>query len=175
MRSVAIIPLALIMLNAVALASGPPCWDDNPPTNKYSQRHVVSGNDNRLSADGLTVSTQKSETDKAIIVQVTVTNCSAGTVEVVPAAYDLIAVGPGGPENDKRLVHLDPTQFPLPNNPRRAAPALRPDKLEYGRIGLYMLVFAPDTYYPARDHSERLPVVIGKWQFDFYFQKKGTH
>jgi hypothetical protein len=134
----------------------------------------VSGNDNRLSADGLTVSAQKSETDKAIIVQLTITNCSAGTVEILPASYDLIVLGPGGPENDKRLAHLDPTRFSLPNNPRRSAPTLHPEKLEYGHIRIYTLVFAPDTYYGNRDHGERLPVVVGQWQFDFHFQKKGT-
>src|SRR5437870_12400514 len=67
-------------LNVVALASGPPCWDNVPPTDEYAQRHVVNGSGSQLSADGLIVYTKKSETGRAIIIELSVTNCSANAV-----------------------------------------------------------------------------------------------
>jgi hypothetical protein len=166
---------AIILLDAFAVASGPPCWDDVPPAKKYGQHHIVNGSNSQLSADGLIVSTKESESgDGTILVELTVTNCGANAVEVLPNKYDLEVLGPGGPENDKRLARLDPAQFHHPNNHARFAPPLHPELLEYGRIGTYLMFFAPDTYYDRMDHSERLSVVIGEWQFDFYFQKKRT-
>jgi hypothetical protein len=174
-RSLLLVAASIVLFNLSAVASGAPCWDAVPPAQKYAQRHMVNGSDNQLSADGLIVSTKKSVTSGGIIrVELTVTNCSTAAVEVLPNKYDLEVLGPGGTENDKRLPRLDPTQFPHPNNPKRSAPALHPETLTYGSVGFYTLFFSPDSYYSNMDHSEHMAVLIGKWQFDFYFRKEKT-
>src|SRR5690348_6723905 len=148
--------LIMIAFSSIAVASGPPCWDDVPPANKYAQRHIVNGNGSQLSADGLIISTKRSETEQAILIEVTVTNCGTNTVELSPTTYDLVVLGP---DSDKRLPRLDPTQF------RRSRtmtyPGQHSDTLPYGRVGTYFLFFAPDTYYSEMDHQERLSVVTG--------------
>ena len=154
----------------VASKAEAPCWDEIAPAKKFAQHHVVTGSATQLSADGIHIDTKRTETANGILIELTVTNCSANAVEIVPNTYELVVLGPGGPANDKRLARLDPTQFQRFKN--RAYPALRPETLEYGRIGVYFLFFTPDTYYPQMDHNEQLKVLIGQWQFEFYFPKR---
>lgn len=168
-RTALFLLLAVLSFNVPAMAGGRPCWDDVPPSQKFAKHHVVSGSGGQLSADGLDVSAKRTETERGILIELVVTNCSANIVEVLPNTFELMALGTE-PQNDKRLTHLDPTQFQ--RTPISTYPALHPETLPYGRIGFYYLFFAPDTYFPNFDHNERLAVLVGQWQLEFYFPKK---
>jgi hypothetical protein len=163
---------------ALFVYAGPPCWDDISPAVKYQNRHVVAGNvglfvpsdtneTHSLHVDGLHVSAKLADVPSGEMVELSVTNCSPSTVQIVPNAYDLVVNGPGAP---RPLMRIDPTK--IQRNTRGAYPPLRAQTLEYGRIGTFFLFFAPDTYYPQIEHDITLGVVIGQWEFDFPFRRK---
>ena len=157
-----------IALGCPAFAGGPPRWDEIPPAQKYAKRHIVSGSQTQLSVDGLTVSAQRNQLSEAIMIEISVTNCTAGTIQVTPASYDLVF---NRGAQDVRLAHLDSTRFP--SNVRKPYPPLRSESLPYERVGMYHLFFAPDRY-TAAEHSQRLTVTIDQWQLDFFSPVRGA-
>jgi hypothetical protein len=163
---------------AAAIAGGPPCWDDVSPAVKYQDRHVVAENvglfmpgdkneTHSLHVDGLHISAKLTDVSSGEMIELSVTNCTASTVQIVPNSYDLVVNGPGAPHP---LIRIDPTK--IQRNKWGAYPPLRAETLEYGRIGTFFLFFAPDTYYPQTEHDVTLDVVIGQWEFEFPFRKK---
>lgn len=120
-----------------------------------------------LDVDGLHVSAKLADVLFGEMVELSVTNCSPSTVQILANTYDLVVNGPGTP---RPLMRIDPTK--IQRNTRGTYPPLRAETLEYGRIGTFFLFFAPDTYYPQIDHDITLGVVIGKWEFDFPFRRK---
>ncbi len=120
-----------------------------------------------LHVDGLHVSAKLTEVPSGEMVELSVTNCSPSTVQIVPSTYDLVVNGPGAPQP---LIRIDPTK--IQRNTPGTYPPLRAQTLEYGRIGGFVLFFAPDTYYPQIEHDITLSVVIGRWEVDFPFRMK---
>jgi hypothetical protein len=82
---------------ALFVYAGPPCWDDISPAVKYQNRHVVAGNvglfvpsdtneTHSLHVDGLHVSAKLADVPSGEMVELSVTNCSPSTVQIVPNA-----------------------------------------------------------------------------------------
>ena len=174
---------ACCFITVPVVAGGRPCWDEVSPAVKYKNRHLVSGDVSQfmpgdkeethfLSADGLNVSAKLMQVSAALMVEVVVTNCSTTSVQISPKSYELLVIGPGGSHTDKILARLDPTQFQ--HNNRAAYRALQPETLEYGRVGTYFLLFAPDTYFPKIEHALSLRVPIAQWKFVFPFKSRGN-
>ena len=171
----------LYLSMVAAIAGGPPCWDDVPPAVKYQHRHVVAGNvglftpwdkneTHSLHLDGLHVSAKLNDVASGEMVELSVTNCSPSTVQIVPNTYDLVV---NVPSAQPPLMRIDPTKIQRTN--RTTYPPLRSATLEYGRVGTYFLFFAPDTQHPQIGHDITLSVAIGQWEFDFPFRKKREH
>jgi hypothetical protein len=94
------------VLRNLLVYAGPPCWDDVSRAVKYQSRHVVAGNvglfmpsdkneTHSLHVDGLHVSAKLTEISFGEMVELSVTNCSPSTVQIVRNTYDLVVNGPG--------------------------------------------------------------------------------
>jgi hypothetical protein len=163
---------------------GPPCWDKIPPSQKYAQKHVVSGDTgffappdsemtHTLRVDGLNVSAKMTDGEAYIAVQVIITNCSAKTLDINPRVFSLSVLDPTG---TRILAPLDPTQVVREGKPSGRFLANVPQTIKYGRIAIYTLLFARDGNAKSSDslHSNYrlgLSLPIEGWQFDFDFPR----
>jgi hypothetical protein len=184
MRKTLLLLLILGTASIVSAQEGPPCWDKIPPSQKYAQTHVVSGDTaivappdsettHRLSVDGVNVTTKMTDGEAYIEVEVVITNCSAKTLEINPRSFNLSVLDPMG---TRILTPLDATQIVRDAKTGRRFPATAPQTIPYGRIAYYLMFFARDGNAKSSDflHSNyRLScsIPIGGWQFDFTFPR----
>jgi hypothetical protein len=180
--------LALVATSfSSALAQGPPCWDTVPPDTKYFGHHALTGDvglfapsdselTHTLSVDGLNVSTKLTDGNSYLEVEITITNCSARTVQIDPTKFNLALLAPNA---DKNLSPLGPTRFIQFPNTGKTFPALVVQTIPYGRIGVFRAFFTRDGSAKSSDrmhsnYSLGLTVPVETWNFEFTFPRRKT-
>jgi hypothetical protein len=184
MRKIFFLFLIVGTSTAAFAQEGPPCWDKIPPSEKYAQKHVVSGDigffappdsemTHTLGVDGLTVSAKMTDGEAYIAVQVIIRNCSAKTLDINPRVFSLSVLDATG---TRSLTPLDPTQVVRDGKPSGRFLAIVPQTIKYGGTAIYTLLFARDGNAKSSDsmHSNYrlgLSIPIEGWQFDFTFPR----